>query len=329
MKSILIVHQGAIGDFVLSLPALEALHRSYPEAYFTFLARPNILELIQARPYVKDVLDFSTSRWAVLYHLQGKVAAADLERLLPVDIIFIFGRSSSQIVADNLARNFSKPTHRLDPFPKPGLDLSLVDHQCRQLEELGIPASPPPAAIIAPRHQDFVEARSFVRCNMSPEESLILLHPGSGGRDKLWTPLGWVGLIHKLAVYPNLRLALLQGPADYQIVQQIRSRLDSISPLLVENWPLGKLAALMTETALYLGNDSGITHLAAACGTPTIALFGPTDLQIWAPRGPRVRIIRWKPGSSANNLPGESGKISESAPEVALVWDQVKDWLGL
>ena len=94
--------------------------------------------------------------------------------------------------------------------------------------------------------------------------------------------------------------------------------------------PFGSFTiALMTEAALYLGNDSGITHLAAACGTPTIALFGPTDLQIWAPLGPRVRIIRWKPGSSANNLPGESGKISESAPEVALVWDQVRDWLGL
>ena len=114
MKSILIVHQGAIGDFVLSLPALEALHRSYPEAHFTFLARPNILELIQARPYVKDVLDFSASCWAVLYHLQGRLAAADLERLLPVDIIFIFGRSSSQIVADNLARNFGKPTQVVD-----------------------------------------------------------------------------------------------------------------------------------------------------------------------------------------------------------------------
>jgi heptosyltransferase-3 len=329
MKSILIVHQGAIGDFVLSLSALEALHQSYPEAYFTFLARPNILELIQARPYVKDVFDFSASRWAPLYHPRGRLAAADLERLLPVDIIFIFGRSSSQIVADNLASNLGKPAHRLDPFPKPGLGLSLVDHQCGQLEELGIPASPPPAVILAPRPQDFLEARSFVRSNMAPEESLILLHPGSGGRNKLWTPVGWVRLIHKLAVYSNLRLALLQGPADNQIVQQIRSRLDAISPIFVENWPLGKLAALMTEAALYLGNDSGITHLAAASATPTIALFGPTDLQIWAPRGPRVRIIRWKPGSSANNLQGESGKISESPPEVALVWDQVSDWLEL
>ena len=56
---------------------------------------------------------------------------------------------------------------------------------------------------------------------------------------------------------------------------------------------LYELACWLASARLYIGNDSGITHLAAAVGTPVLALFGPTDPAIWAPRGPHVRVLRW------------------------------------
>jgi ADP-heptose:LPS heptosyltransferase len=327
VKSILIVHQGAIGDFVLSLPALEALHSFYPEARFSFLANPNILESIRARPYFDKVLDCSESRWSPLYRRQGKLAKTHLDSLLTVDSIFVFGRSTSQILADSLASHLGKPAHRIDPFPESDLGLGLADHQCRQLEALGVPATPPPAAVISPLPQDSLEARAFVRGNLAPGDRLILLHPGSGSEKKLWKPAGWANLIHRLSAQQNLRLALLQGPADSNIVQQLRLRLEPLSPILVENWRLGKLAALLNEAALYLGNDSGISHLAAACGTPTIALFGPTDPRIWAPIGPRVRIVHWQPENSASDHLTGPGSLTELPLEVELVWKQAREWL--
>ncbi len=328
MKSILIVHQGAIGDFILSLPAVEAIHRSYLEAHFTFIAYPAIVEIIQRRPYFKRVFDCSDSCWVSLYSSEGKLAGVVHDLLPHVESTFVFGRPASQVIADNLANHFGNSAHRLDPFPEPDLCLGVDDYQCRQLEKLGIPATPPPDAIIAPAHQDFLEVRDFLSRNLGSGDRLVLLHPGSGGKQKLWTVAGWLSVINKLSAHPNIRFALLQGPADAGIVQHLRSQLEPFSPIPVENWQLGKLAALMSKADLYLGNDSGITHLAAACGTPTIALFGPTDPRVWGPHGPQVSIIRWQPWSLVHEQ-AESKKISEPPLEAELVCKKAREWLQI
>ena len=328
MNSILIVHQGAIGDFILSLPAVEAMHRFYPEAHFTFIAHPGIVEIIQRRPYFKQVFDCSDRCWTSLYNSEGKVAGVVHDLLPQVESTFVFGRPASQIVADNLASHLGNPAHRLDPFPEPSQRLGVGEYQCRQLEKIGIPATPPPDAIIAPPHHAVFEARDFFSRSFGPKDRLVLLHPGSGGKQKLWAVAGWLSVINKLSAHSNISFALLQGPADVGIVQHLRSQLESNSLIPVANWQLGKLAALMRKADLYLGNDSGITHLAAASGTPTIALFGPTDPQIWGPQGPQVRIIRWQPGSSFNGQ-AESKTISEPPLEAELVCTKARELLQI
>ena len=320
MNSILIVHQGAIGDFILSLPAVEAIHRFYPEARFTFIAHPTIVEIIQRRPYFKQVFDCSDRCWISLYNAKGNVAEVVYDLLPQVESTFVFGRPASQIIADNLANHLGNPAHRLDPFPEPDLGFRVGDYQCRQLEKIGIPATPPPDAIIAPPHHYDLKARDFLRRYLGPKDRFVLLHPGSGGKQKLWAVAGWLSVINKLSAHSNIRFALLQGPADAGIVQQLHSQLESHSLIPVENWQLGKLAALMRQADLYLGNDSGITHLAAACGIPTVALFGPTDPNIWGPQGPQVSIIRWQ---------AESEKISEPPLEAELVCTKAREWLQI
>ena len=328
MKSILIVHQGAIGDFILSLPSLEAIHRFYPAAGFNFITHPELVAIIRDRPYVNSVFDCNSSNWAPLYDSGGRLASTDFDLLLPTDAVFVFGRSSSQILADNLALNLNKPVYRLDPFPETHLRLGVAAYQCGQLQKLGIPAMPPPQTIISPSPQDSSQAGDFLNRKLEPGDRLVLLHPGSGSKEKLWTPTGWLGIIHGLSAHSHLRLALLQGPADTQIVQHLRSQLDSNTFLQVINWPLGKLAALMSNTALFVGNDSGITHLAAACGIPTVALFGPTDSRVWGPRGPKVKIVRWhSPTPAKRGL--DSEKITAQPVEVEIVLNQTKKWLGM
>jgi ADP-heptose:LPS heptosyltransferase len=329
MKSILVVHQGAIGDLILSLPALEAISRFYPDAGFNFIGHPGILEIIHARPYFRNVLDCSAGNWTSLYDSGARLPAADIDLLLPVDSIFVFGRSSSKIIAENLACNLGKSAYRIDPFPVPDIELTVSEYQCRQLEGLGVPATPPPGPIIAPSQLDVLEVSDFVSRNLESGELLVLLHPGSGGQKKLWAPTGWLRVIRELSVLQNVRFALLQGPADAQIVQLISSQLDTISPILVENWNLGQIGALMRKGSLYLGNDSGITHLAAACGTPTIALFGPSDPLIWGPQGPKVRIVRWQPETVESNRLAEPEKASTQPAEVESLLNQAKKWLRI
>jgi ADP-heptose:LPS heptosyltransferase len=85
----------------------------------------------------------------------------------------------------------------------------------------------------------------------------------------------------------------------------------------------------MKHSSLYLGNDSGITHLAAACNTPTIALFGPTDPNIWGPQGPKVTVVPWQSKSSAHDLKKESEKTSKPPAETPLVLELARSYLEI
>ena len=329
MKSILIVHQGAIGDFILSLPSLEAIHRFHSQSRFIFLGHPAILEIIHSRPYFHVVLDCSNKSWAPLYNSKVNLETEIFDSLPPVDSIFAFCRISSQTLVDNLARIYRKPSYRIDPFPEPNLGLHVCDYQCRQLEELGIPSLPSSAPVIAPSQQDLFEARRFFQEKVRGETQLVLIHPGSGGRKKLWPVAGWLDVIMKISTSNNIKISLIEGPADSQVVQQICSKVGSASLLLVNNWRLGKLAALIKRSSLYLGNDSGITHLAAACNTPTIALFGPTDPRIWGPKGSKVKVVTWQPKRSAHDSEGEPENINKPPLETKLVWKLARDYLEI
>jgi heptosyltransferase-3 len=129
----------------------------------------------------------------------------------------------------------------------------------------------------------------------------IAIHPGSGGAQKCWptqcfaTVIKWLWSLNGLGRHSHSVL-LLAGPADQERVHDI---LDSIGyppelamlKVLVDA-PLLEVAQQLQQCRCYLGNDSGITHLAAMLGVPTIALFGPSDPAIWHPVGPSVQVIR-------------------------------------
>jgi ADP-heptose:LPS heptosyltransferase len=325
--SFLIVHQGAIGDFILSLPAIEAIHSRYPEARFSFFGRPATLEIIFSRSYFAEIIDNAESRWASLYHSNPRIQPAAFGSLPQVDRVFAFGSVSSRLLVDNLASLLGTSSHRIDPFPDPSLGFSVSDYQCRQLLELGIPAVPVPPAIIAPCKQDTLEIRRFVREQVKTGKRLVIVHPGSGGKKKIWSPAGWLDIIERLSCYHNSQVVLLQGPADTDIIGKLRARMEKAPFIVLKNWNLGKLAALMRHAALYLGNDSGITHLAAACDTPTIALYGPTDPHIWGPRGSQVKIVQWQPQISSGDSDARLKDDWDSPPETDLVWEQAKKWL--
>jgi ADP-heptose:LPS heptosyltransferase len=314
MTSLLVVNHGAVGDFILSLPAVEAIHNAFPRARLTFLANPSPLEIIRGRPYLAMVLDCRSSRWAPLYGEGGRVAFGSFGISPPVAGIFVFGRPSSQMLTENLAAVLEAPAQRIDPFPDPVPGLPVTEYQCRQLTALGVPALPPPPAVIAPTPEDENEATALAKGLLKPDERLVLIHPGSGGSEKIWAPAGWITLIRGLLEQPRLRLGLIQGPADHDILRRLHERLELSHVLPFHNLRLGLLAGIMGHAAFYIGNDSGITHLAAACGVPTVALFGPTDPRIWAPRGPAVQVIRWRP------------EHPDPGAETERIWEQVKAW---
>jgi len=116
----------------------------------------------------------------------------------------------------------------------------------------------------------------------------VAVHPGSGGRRKCWPARRFAELAGRL----DAPVLLIEGPADADACREFFQTVPPSCPVLRgTDLPLPRLAAFLMESRGYIGNDSGVSHLAAALGAPTVAVFGPTDPAVWAPLGPRVAAV--------------------------------------
>jgi ADP-heptose:LPS heptosyltransferase len=101
-------------------------------------------------------------------------------------------------------------------------------------------------------------------------------------------------------------LLVVTGPAEEERADELRAALAAKADAWLERPRLSLLAAVLAQSAAYLGNDSGASHLAAAAGAPVVAVFGPTDPMLWAPRGARARVLRARSGGLGDVTPREA-----------------------
>jgi ADP-heptose:LPS heptosyltransferase len=152
--------------------------------------------------------------------------------------------------------------------------------------------------------------------NGSPPTT-ILIHPGSGSPHKNLPAAQLAPIVEAIARQLEAPITLLCGPDDEQSTADLLAHL--ARPLPVER-PSGltDLTAHLRRARLYLGHDSGVSHLAAGLGVPTVAIFGPTDPRRWAPRGPRVAVL----------APATPGPMPEDAPTIPAVLNAINQLLG-
>lgn len=281
---ILCLHQGAMGDLILALPAIRALRDCLQPTWLEIMGHPWSLPLVCGHPYADAVTDCNRAAMAPLFLEGPHLPPALKEYLGTFDAAFCFSRSTT--LARNLREAGIKQTVLLPPFPEK--KQHLIDHHCSSLNALGItPASALPKIYLPKEEKEWAE--EFFRQRGSERHEIIALHPGAGSRKKTWPPQRFAALGRALTrERASRRLLIIQGPADAEAVEGVVAGLEEIPSLIVRDMPIIKLAALMSCAGLFIGNDSGCSHLAAALGVPTFALFGPTDPQCWAPRGERA-----------------------------------------
>lgn len=122
----------------------------------------------------------------------------------------------------------------------------------------------------------------------------VAVHPGSGGSRKCW-PVSSFAAVIRLLRRLDRRVLLLGGPADHERIEILQQ--EQSTPTMLLDAPLLEVARHLCQCGCYLGNDSGITHLAALLGVPTIAMFRASDPAVWHPVGPSVMVLyapRWE-----------------------------------
>ena len=280
---------GAIGDFVLTLPAVAWLKSHlHPDRMELWVARDN-LPLARSLGYV-DTAEALQDTGIESYPPSQKC----LRRMRTFDRIVSWWGSGNTEFVDRIRASHPRVDF-LRALPRES-GLHLIEFRRAQMDRIfgstpGFSATP---RIQWTRDEDRFAERFWAA---RPGNPGVAVHPGASGPRKRWPAPHFAEVGRSLARDPSCRPLLLEGPLDGEAVKEVRHGLgeDSVRWETVRIENLSRLAAVLGRCRLYVGNDSGITHLAAALGVRTIALFMDTDPRVWAPRGPRVEVLR-RPG---------------------------------
>jgi ADP-heptose:LPS heptosyltransferase len=252
-----------------------------------------------------------------LGRLRGRIRAArfdvalDLQGLIKSGLLTFYTGAPLRIgfTADHCREglNCLFTNRRVRP---PASAVHVVDQYLALLAPLGIPPGPVefhvPIPARAAQHMDDFLGEQGVKSR----DLLVALNPGAGRADKQWPVEHFRRLADRLAHEPNVKVLLLWGPDEIHMARQIRDG-SSARPILAPPTDLHELAALLRRCALMVANDTGPLHLAAALGTPSLGLFGPTRAERNGPYGPHGRGLQSPDGTMAGLAP-------EAAVEAAL-----------
>jgi heptosyltransferase-2 len=286
MNRILVIRGGAIGDFILTLPALKALRDARPQAHIEILGYKHIAVLAENRFYAQAVQSIEYGLLARFFARNSELPAELTEYFASFDIIISYLYDPDQIFETNLRRCGVE-----NVICGPARILESAGHASRQLaqpiEELGISVVDFTERVF-PSVEDREFARQFLASLLQP---IIAIHPGSGSHEKNWPLENWVGLFSSTSHFVNTNsLAVISGEADEAQTNELQREWKNRNVRFARNLPLPSLAGIL-QRATFIGHDSGISHLAAAAGANCILLFGPTDPDVWAPQNENVRVL--------------------------------------
>jgi ADP-heptose:LPS heptosyltransferase len=266
-KKIIIVRNGALGDFVLTLPVFHAIQKHFPTHQLYVIGRPKNCSLLTKH---WTVINSEAQAWSGLYN----------DGSLPKDVKDILANTTLALIYSkpygNLFRNTKSLLGDKALFFDPQLPTNYSKHVTEHL------LSPLTKILKIP----IINRSPTLRIsNMGIGEIDVIAHVGSSSPEKNW-PLENFIIWAKNLRRQGIKVSLMLGPIEKEMGVTLPADTPTVCP---EN--LEELACVLANANLFVGNDSGPGHLAAAVGTSTLTLFGPTDPQVWAPRHPKNKIL--------------------------------------
>lgn len=279
---VLVIRGGAIGDFILTLPAIRLLRENIPGVHLEVLGYRPIIELAVAAGLADATRHLEHVSMAKLF-VPGATLDDELQKwLLSFNLIVSYLYDPDTILRGNMERIGVKTFLDCPHHVVPGQGHA-AEQLAKPLEKL---------AMFLEETGPVISVRDAAP--KPPGKVVLAVHAGSGSLRKNWPVERWVEAGRKLAEeHAGVELALITGEAEHE--RGITAKmLDGWRGLDFQHWdqlPLVELAAKLPSCAGFLGHDSGISHLAAACGVPCLLFFGPTNPAMWAPRNTGVQVV--------------------------------------
>jgi ADP-heptose:LPS heptosyltransferase len=294
VESMLVIHQGALGDFILALPVLYALRKAFPNARPVMMGYPRILQLAEGRFYADGIFSIDQKGMATFFVREGPLDRTLSQFFGAFELIVVFGKDREGPLIRNLKRVCQGSIFHINPLPNWDEGVHLSDFLLKQLTQYGISHTETYPRLHLNEFDQKWGRYFWTEKGIKPEErsKVIVLHPGSGSRKKIWPLNRLLELFRYLQSQLRGSFLIVLGPAEGPEVQQAFEELEFRHLVLAKGLSLVQLASVMEGCRLFIGNDSGISHMAAALGLPTLAIFGPTNHRVWSPRGEKVEIVQ-------------------------------------
>jgi ADP-heptose:LPS heptosyltransferase len=274
-KCSLVYHAGGIGDFITAITAFAAWNSLHPDYTRIFLGSPVTGAFGVDQGLFDEAWDATRVEFFPLYASDTRLTDALESKLSRVAAAFLFCDVDSPL-------RFRFEDRRLEKIlvhpPFPTQRMHICDYHLSCLKDLVRPRSENPR--LFPQQTGAAESKALI----GNHRKIAVIHPGSGSAKKNW-PRDCFETLARLLADRLFDVVWVTGPTEHGIVPE------SVRRTAICDTSLSTLVHVCSSSMLYVGNDSGISHLAAATGVPSVVLFGPSDPTVWQPRGPNVTIL--------------------------------------
>lgn len=348
-RRILLLKPCCIGDVIFATPLLGVLRRAYPESHIDWAVATPAADALRDHPHINALIDTGSlanpaSRPLSMLRLiaalrRGRydlVVVPDRSRLLTVAALLSGIQSRAGLDSGGRGATYTMRAPVEPNAIRHEADIYLDVARAMGLDTSGVWAYAPPGS------EALAEADALLHRLGVEGGKLVLVHPGGGVNagmrmmEKRWPAPNFAALAERIAAAfgPEARIAVLGRPSDQPAIDALRASLKTPSLDLSNGPSLAATAALATRAALYIGNDNGVAHLAAAAGARALLIFGPSDPRRYGPFVPPERArYAWR----QVELP--TGGVSAGVPldfdwardgvTVDEAWAQARALLGL
>jgi predicted lipopolysaccharide heptosyltransferase III len=282
-----------IGDVILSTPLLPLLRNRFPKASLTFLVNPGTESVLFGNPHLEEIIVIPRVGWAGQLGFLQKLRQSGFDGVVDLtdgdrSALLTYWTGAGVRLGFNRENRWRGKLYS-KVLPSAYGSMHMVDYHAQALTELGISDAVGEPEIYL-RREDEEQGDQLLASLRIGDTPLVVLSPSARYSFKAW-PLERFAALADWLAEQGAAVALIGHQEEVFIGRQIINLTKSKPRNLMGQTLLPQLATLMKRSALFVGNDGGPMHMAAAVGCPVLGLFGPTDPHVWGPRGKKASVI--------------------------------------
>ena len=292
MKNILLIRLSSLGDVVLTTPAIRAVRAHFPDAYIAMLVAKQSADVLRENPHLNEIITFDRlakdkdtgEMLRIIRHLRERkfTMAIDLQRKFRTELFMYFSGAAERVGRGRLC------TVRV----REQGNKHATAHYFDLLHAVGIPAADQRLELFLAESERIDAAKRFDAAGVSEMALNVGFFPGAGWKLREWMPERFAAIGDRLVTQFNANVLVFGGPKETALVQTVVGLMDAPAIPFAGNLQIRQFAACIEQCDLFLTNDTGPMHIAAAVGTPTVSLFGPGNHIRFQPLGITHQTIR-------------------------------------